>query len=126
MYGSNYLGQQFYGGGPAVGTTFTLHTVTGTATTSATIAFQLLINATVSVTITTTATIQRTISKTLTATALSVVGLISSLVVPALNIRKATTKMLTLATATFNLNAYRNTKDENPIRVAKKTTEDGI
>lgn len=124
MYGSNYYGQSYYGQGPAVGTTFTLQTVSATVTTTASISSILLINKIVSATVTTTASIVKQFQRTLTATAIVATATFSSIIVKALNIRRATTKLLVISNTSRMINGIRATFGLNIVKTTKDTTDD--
>lgn len=118
MYGSNQLGQGYYGQGPAVGSSFTLHTVTAVVVAVASISFKLLINYAVSASVTTVATISRLFTKTLSAS-VSFVATISSMLVEGINIRQATTKLLNLFRTTNPVGGFDNSAKQLNI---KRTT----
>jgi len=122
MYGSNEYGTGYYGQGPAEGTTFILQIVNATVVTTATISLKLLINYTVSTTVTTTASILRTVGRTLGPATVTTTASITSIVVDALNIRRATTKILTLANTTRSLDFIKKTLGLNLIKHSKDTT----
>ncbi len=123
MYGSNYYGKAYYGQGPAVGTTFILKSVTGTVTTVAAISSILLITKIVTATVTTTGLIARQIQRSFIAS-VATTGTIAGLIVKALNVRRTTTKFLTLANTTRSLDDIRVTKELNLTKFTKDTTDD--
>jgi hypothetical protein len=123
MYGSNYHGQAYYGQGPAIGTSYVLHTVSATVTSTAIIASLLLINHTVSATVTATASLLKQVNRTLSAT-VTATGVFTSLVVLALNLRRATTRSLIKATETFGLNFQKTTEGINFNKTTRDTVED--
>lgn len=122
MLGSNNYGQAYYGQGPAVETTFVLKSLSATVTTTADISFVLLITKTLSATVTTTASLTRQVGLQLSAT-VSTFATIASSIVLALNIRRASTKLLTLANTTRGLDGKRETKELNLTTFTKDTTE---
>jgi hypothetical protein len=124
MLGSNYYGETYYGQGPAVGTTFTLKTVSATVTSSATISFVLLINKTVTATVTATASIAKRFMRTLEASVATSSFPLISRIIKALNIRRASTKSNTPIATTRSLNPVASTKELNLIATTKDITSD--
>jgi hypothetical protein len=102
MLGSNYIGQPYYGQGPAVATVYITHSVNATVSTSATISSKILAVKTLSATVSTTATISKAISIIRTAT-VTASGTFDGLVILSLNIKRAITKFLYLGTTTKSI-----------------------
>lgn len=123
MLGSNNYGQAYYGQGPAVETTFILKTLSATVTTVASISSIKLITKTVTATVTTVASITKQFQKTLLAS-VTTVGSFATSIVKALNIRRASTKILTLANTTRGLDGTKSTKELNLTTFTKDTTSD--
>lgn len=123
MLGSNNYGQAYYGQGAAVETTFVLKSLSATVTTTANISFVLLITKTLSASVTTTASLTRQVGLQLSAS-VSTLATIASSIVKALNVRRASTKILTLANTTRGLDGHRDTKELNLITFTKDTTDD--
>jgi len=118
MLGSNYIGQFYYGQGPAVGSGFTTKTVSATAIALATVSTQVLINASVAATAVAVATVQRQVNRTVSAVAIAL-ATISSVFVEALNIRNAWTKFLTTTKTTRGISGFSYSSKD---LTTKKTT----
>lgn len=123
MLGSNNLGQAYYGQGPAVGTTFILHSVSATVTSTASIAFQLLINHAVSTSVTATASISRMFMRSVAST-ITTTASITSLLVKGINIRNAKTKFLNMFRKTNTQDGPNTTKQLNLIKTTRIITTD--
>ena len=111
MIGSNYLGQSYYGQGPAVGSALILQSVTATATAVATISSVLLILKTVTGVAVASASVIRQVSRTVSATAVTV-ATIASQFIEALDIRNAYTKFLSHARTTIGLSGFKRTSKD--------------
>lgn len=118
MLGANDYGSPYYGQGPTVGSTFTLHTVSAAAIALATISTKILINHAVSATVIAVASISRQFQTALSASAVTVAS-IASTVVEALNIRRGTTKFLSLVRSTNPVSGF--FKSSKPLNVVKTT-----
>lgn len=123
MIGSNYYGETYYGQGPAVGTTFVLKAVTASVSTVASISSILLVTKIISATVVAAASVSKQFQRSISAT-VSTIASIADTIVKALNIRRATTKLLTFVSITKNLNERRDTKNLNLDRITLSTTED--
>ena len=99
MYGSNNFGQSYYGQGPAVGTVFILASVSAALVMLASISSQTLINKVISASIVMVASVNKLFNRTITAS-VTMLATFASAFFQALNIRHASTKLLTLASST--------------------------
>lgn len=121
--GAFTFGSRYYGQGYADTQGFTLHTLSATVSTTASISSILLITKMVAATVTATGIIGRGLFRTLEATVTTAAAVTSS-IVEALNIRRAKTKSLILKHTTRALNGVREMLSLNPTLTTKDTTED--
>jgi hypothetical protein len=119
MLGSNYCGQSYYGQGPAVGTTFIIHTITATATALATIASLLLITKVISATVVAVGSISKLFNKTLSTSVTTVVTAAMTFF-EAINIRRAATRFLGLRRASRPLEGFDNSTEELNVKKSTK------
>lgn len=121
MFGANYLGESYYAQGPFVETPIVLHTVTASAAATAHLLTKVLINAKVVASVVANAFISKQIRKTLLAPVI-VSGVLLTKLVKALDIKHATTKLLTLFTEDRTLDSNRSTVGLNFERTTTDTT----
>lgn len=110
MFGSNFYAEAYYAQGPFVETPLIIHTLSATVVTSASLSTKLIFTKTLSATVTTVATIARMFERTLMSVT-TTVGFFSSLIIPALNIKRSSTKLLTGGNETKSLGNARWTDD---------------